>query len=92
MPGLSGGGQEQVALCRRCDTKTTHRRDPAGILRCVRCVIEDSLPGNDAPTPMASPVVEVPEEPRKIRIAEIAAACVSILVVAFLVFAFAKRC
>lgn len=35
---------EAVAPCARCGKPTAHRRDLAGALHCVRCVIEDSIP------------------------------------------------
>jgi hypothetical protein len=49
------------------------------------------LPGYDAPTPLASPVTPLPEDKPRRRPAEIVAAIVTVLVVAFLVYAFIKR-
>ena len=89
---MLGAADEVTTRCSRCDAVTTHRRDAKGILRCVRCVLEDSLPPNDAPTPIATPVVEMPaEEPRRrMRPAEMIAAVITVLVVGFLIYAFAK--
>jgi hypothetical protein len=88
---MSEMAADEVSMpCRRCDTTTTHRRGPDSILRCVRCVIEDSIPGNDAPTPPASqPAVPMVEDERRPRSkAEIFAAIATALILGFLVYAF----
>jgi hypothetical protein len=76
-------------LCKRCDRITTHKRDEHGKLHCVPCVIEQSMPGADAATPLAMPTMAMPVAPpkKKRSPAEIAAIVVTALVLA--VFAFA---
>ena len=78
------------APCSACGTRTKHRGDSAGALRCVRCVLEASLPNKSDVTPLVSPAVPLVDEPERRSKTEIIAAIVSIAVLAFLVYAFIR--
>ena len=82
---------EQPAHCNVCDRVTTHRRDNAGALHCVPCVLESSfLPSSDV-TPDQTPVVPMVEEPTRRRsTGEMIAAVVTVAIVGFLVYAFIR--
>jgi len=77
------------APCDKCGTTTSHRGDKYGVLRCVRCVLDTSLPPSEAP--MSDPSVVAVQEARKPRsVAEIVAAIITVLVLGFLAFAIVK--
>ncbi|HET9987970.1 MAG TPA: hypothetical protein VFQ65_05610 [Kofleriaceae bacterium] len=81
---------EVEAPCSACGTRTKHRGDSAGALRCVRCVLEASLPVTSDVTPMVTPAVPLADEPKQRSKAEIIAAIVSIAILGFLVYAFIR--
>jgi hypothetical protein len=78
--------------CLRCGTVTKHMRDPAGVLHCRRCVLEESIPPwsaepidevDDVDEVVATPSPKLPAAPRAwSKPIAVAALAIAVLVIA----------